>query len=520
MTDTAEGRAQAAQPAAPFTLAFYAQETPAKEALTDGRRRYSFEEFDRLVNRTANVLADLGIGRGDRVAVLMHNSIESYVIGYAVGKIKANVVPVGYRLKGKEIEYVVNNSQSKALVMGAEFEGVVRPVLDDFENISSDSILISGGDLPWGARLEEKIEAASDVFVESDQEEAGSSIIYTSGTTGRPKGAFRDNRPRDLELIMSIVSNFRITTDDRHIVTCPLYHSAPPVFAGLHTILGGFVYVMPKFDPEQFLKVIDEEKITSTFMVPTMLNMVANLPEEVKKKYDLGSMRNLVVGGAPFHISTKRSIAEMFENDCMFEFYGSTETGINTILLPEEQLSKTESCGKVFDGNDILLLDEDRKPVKQGEVGELFMKNNMLIDGYFRNKAATDESFHEGYLSVGDMAYMDEEGYYYIVDRKKDMVISGGVNIYPAEIEITLNHHPKVFDSAVIGIPDEQWGESLKAFVVLKAGCEATAEEIIDYCKENLAHYKKPKCVEFISELPRNPSGKMVKKLLREQQGT
>jgi acyl-CoA synthetase (AMP-forming)/AMP-acid ligase II len=302
-------------------------------------------------------------------------------------------------------------------------------------------------------------------------------------------------------------------------VTCPLYHSAPPVFAGLHTILGGFVYVMPKFDPEQFLKVIDEEKITSTFMVPTMLNMVANLPNEVKKKYDLGSMRNLVVGGAPFHISTKKTILEIFDNDCLFEFYGSTETGINTILLPEEQLSKTESCGKVFDGNDILLLDEDRKPVKQGEVGELFMKNNMLIDGYFRNKTATDESFHEGYLSVGDMAYMDEEGYYYIVDRKKDMVISGGVNIYPAEIEITLNHHPKVFDSAVIGVPDEQWGESLKAFVVLKAGCEATAEEIIDYCKENLAHYKKPKCVEFISELPRNPSGKIVKKLLREQQG-
>ncbi len=517
MTDNAENQPQAAQPPAPFTLPFYAQETPSKEAVTDGTRRLNFSEFDKLVNRAANVLADLGIGRGDRVAVLMHNSIESYVIGYAVGKVKANAVPVGYRLKGGEIEYVVNNSQSKALLMGAEFEGVVRPIIEKLENVTPDRILISGGDASGAACFEDKLEKASDVFMEEDQEEASSSIIYTSGTTGRPKGAFRDNRPRDLELIMSVVSNFRITTDDRHIVVCPLYHSAPPVFGGLHTILGSFVRIMRKFDAEQFLKTVEEEKITSTFIVPTMLNMVASLPDDVKKKYDLSSMRNLVVGGAPFHISTKKAILNLFPKDCLFEFYGSTETGINTILLPEEQLEKPESCGRVFDGNEILLLDEDRKPVKQGEVGELFAKNNMLVDGYFRNKQATDDSFHDGYMSVGDMAYMDERGYYYIVDRKNDMVISGGVNIYPAEIEIALNHHPKVFDSAVIGVPDEKWGESLKAFIVLKPGLQATEEEIIEYCMENLAQYKKPRQVEFISEMPRNPSGKILKKSLRER---
>ncbi len=515
MTDNAENQPQAAQPPAPFTLPFYAQETPSKEAVTDGTRRLNFSEFDKLVNRTANVLADLGIGRGDRVAVLMHNSIESYVIGYAVGKVKANAVTVGYRLKGGEIEYVVNNSQSKALLMGAEFEGVVRPIIEKLENVTPDRILISGGDASGAACFEDKLEKASDVFIEEDQEEASSSIIYTSGTTGRPKGAFRDNRPRDLELIMSVVSNFRITTDDRHIVVCPLYHSAPPVFGGLHTILGSFVCIMRKFDAEQFLKTVEEEKITSTFIVPTMLNMVASLPDDVKKKYDLSSMRNLVVGGAPFHISTKKAILNLFPKDCLFEFYGSTETGINTILLPEEQLEKPESCGRVFDGNEILLLDEDRKPVKQGEVGELFAKNNMLVDGYFRNKQATDNSFHDGYMSVGDMAYMDERGYYYIVDRKNDMVISGGVNVYPAEIEIALNHHPKVFDSAVIGVPDEKWGESLKAFIVLKPGRQATEEEIIEYCMENLAQYKKPRQVEFISEMPRNPSGKILKKSLR-----
>ncbi len=514
MTDAAESPAQ--EPA-PFTLAFYAQETPDKEALTDGITRLSFSELSKLVNRAANVLTDLGIGRGDRVAVLMYNSLDSCVTGSAVGKVKANAVPVGYRLKSAEVEYVVNNSQSKALVMGADFEGVINPIIDKLENVSRDRIIVCGGDLPWGVRMEARLESASDVFIESDLEEESSSIIYTSGTTGRPKGAFRDNRPRDMELLMSIITNFRVTTGDRHIVTCPLYHSAPPFFAGLHTILGAFVYVMRKFEPEEFLRIVETEKITSTFMVPTMLNMVANLPDDVKKKYDLGSMRNLVVGGAPFHISTKKAIIELFPNECLFEFYGSTEMGINTILLPEEQMERPGSCGRAFDGNEIVLLDDDRNPVKQGEAGEFYVKNSMLIDRYFRNKKATDDSFHNDYMSVGDMAYMDEEGYYYIVDRKKDMVISGGVNIYPAEIEIALSDHPKVFDSAVIGIPDEQWGESLKAFIVLKPGCEATAQEIIEYCKETLAHYKKPKIVEFISEMPRNPSGKLMKKLLRER---
>ena len=516
MTDKTEGQAAATQPPAPFTLAFYAQETPAKEALTDGKTRLTFDELSRLVNRTANALSDAGIGRGDRVAVLMHNSIAGYVASYAVGKLKANTVPVGYRLKGPEIEYVINNSQSKALMMGAEFENVVGPVVEKFENVTPDTIFVSGGDLPWGSPMEDKIEAASDVFIESDQEESSSSIIYTSGTTGRPKGAFRDNRPRDMQLIMGVVSGFRITTDDRHIVTCPLYHSAPPVFAGLHTILGGSVYVMTKFDPEEFLRIVDEEKITSSFMVPTMLNRVANLPDDVKGKYDLSSMRNLVVGAAPFHITTKKAITALFPNECLFEFYGSTETGINTILLPEEQLRKPGSCGRAFEGNEIALLDEDRQPVKQGEVGELYAKNTMLIDGYFRNKEATEQSFYDDYMTVGDMAYMDEEGFYYIVDRKKDMVISGGVNIYPAEIEIVLNHHPKVMESAVIGVPDEEWGESLKAFVALKEGCDATAEEIIEYCLENLADYKKPRIVEFIDAIPRNPTGKILKKKLRE----
>jgi len=503
---------------APFTLAYYAQETPQKTALADGQRQYSFKEFETFTSRIANILADLGVGRGDRIAILMHNCIERFLIGYAAGKLKANTVPIGYRLKSSEVEYIINNSQSMALVMGVEFDDVVQPIVERLENISPDKILVTGGELSWASGIDEKLKSAPDTFTESDPEESGSSIIYTSGTTGRPKGAFRDNRPRDMQLLMSIISNFRITTDDRHIVTCPLYHSAPPVFAGLHTTLGAYVYIMEKFDPENFLQAIEEEKITSTFMVPTMLNMIANLPEEVKRKYDVSSMHNLVVGGAPFHISTKKSILEFFPGDCLFEFYGSTETGINTILQPDEQITKSGSCGRVFEGNEILLLDEDRKFVAQGKVGELFMKNNMLIDGYYRNQKATDESFHNDFLSVGDMAYMDEDGYYYIVDRKKDMVISGGVNIYPAEIEIVLNHHPKVFDSAVVGVPDEQWGESLKAYVVLKPGCETTTEELIEYCGQNLAGYKKPKIVEFIDDMPRNPSGKILKKQLREQE--
>ncbi|MFQ5459098.1 MAG: class I adenylate-forming enzyme family protein, partial [Myxococcota bacterium] len=271
------------------------------------------------------------------------------------------------------------------------------------------------------------------------------------------------------------------------------------------------------FDAESFLASVDRDKITTAFVVPTQLNRIANLPGFVKRRYDVSSMRALITGAAPCHHSVKVKTVELFGPDCFYEFYGATETGINTLLGPEDQLRKPGSCGRALAGNEIRIIGEQGEEVPTGEVGQLYVRNKMLITGYYKNREATEESLLEGFFSVGDMARIDEEGFIYIVDRKKDMVISGGVNIYPAEVESVLRTHPAVYDCVVIGVPDEEWGESLRAIVVLRPGQETSAETLSDFCRERLADYKVPRAFDFIDEIPHNPSGKPLKRELRDR---
>jgi acyl-CoA synthetase (AMP-forming)/AMP-acid ligase II len=281
-------------------------------------------------------------------------------------------------------------------------------------------------------------------------------------------------------------------------------------------VLGGTAVIMKEFDAEEALRLIDRYRITNMFMAPTMYNFILTLDDEVKLKYDLGSVRTLVSAGAPLPTRVKEGIIRLFPNAGLNEFYGSTESGFNTNLRPEDQLKTTRSVGKPVLFNDIKILDDDGNPVKPGEVGLIYVKNPYFFKGYLDDEEETRRAFREdGYLTVGDMARQDAEGFIYIVDRKKDMVISGGVNIFPAEIEDVLYQHPGVKEAAVIGIPDEKWGESLKAFIVPR-GESLSEQEVIDFCKQHLASYKKPKSVEFLTELPRNPAGKVLKTVLRE----
>jgi len=500
----------------PFTLEFQAFHQHDKIALVDLERRVTFSALNQRVNRLANALSGLGIGRGDRVAVLLHNRAEWAEVMFAMGKLKASSVPVGYRLKGPEIEYIMNNSEAKAMILGEEFLDVVAPVMTRFEHVPPGNVLIVGEKVAHGFRAyEEVIASGSAAEPPTNPEETGSSIIYTSGTTGTPKGAYRAVQPRDLETLMDIIGQFGFSMNDTHLVSCPLYHSAPPFFAFVHFIFGGTVVVSRQFDAEQFLATVEREKATTAFLVPTQLSRIAHLPEAVKRKYDLSSMRALITGAAPCHHSTKVKTIALFEPACFYEFYGSTETGINTILRPEDQLRKIGSCGRVVAGNEIRILGEDGKEVPVGQVGELYVKNNMLITGYYKNEKATKESLLGGYFSVGDMARVDEEGYYTIVDRKNDMVNSGGVNIYPVEIEIVIRAHPDVFDCVVFGVPDEDWGERLHACISLRPDHETSAEAILDFCKPRLAGYKIPREIEFVAEIPYNPSGKPLKRELR-----
>lgn len=502
----------------PFTIQFQAHHNADKIAIIDGDLRLTFRDFNRRVNRLANALSEAGIDRNDRVAVLMHNRAEWAEVLYAMQKLKSSAVPIGYHLKGPEIEYIMNNSEAKALIAGEEFLNVVEPVMSNFKHIRNNNLIILGDRVPAPfKRYESLMEGASEKELDTDPEETSSSIIYTSGTTGTPKGAFRDNQPRDLETLMDIISGFGLTMSDVHYVTCPIYHSAPMFFTAINLVFGATVVIARHFDPEAFLSTVDRERVTSAFVVPTQLNRLANLPAAVRERYDLSSMRALITGAAPCHHSVKVKTVDLFGPNCLYEFYGATETGINTLLRPEDQLRKPGSCGKALAGNDMKIICEDGKEASTGEVGQLYVKNNMLITGYYKNRKATDESLLEGYFSVGDMARVDDEGFFYIVDRKNDMVISGGVNIYPAEVENTLRAHPSVYDCVVIGVPDEEWGESLQAIVALKPDAEACAEDLADFCKERIADYKVPRGFEFIDEIPHNPSGKPLKRELRDK---
>ena len=511
----------------PGTLDFVVRQNAKAEAIVDGEVRWTYDEWDAHACRLASFLRDRwGIGAGDRVAWMLHNRAEQFALAFALQKLGALGVPLGFRLTGPEAAYIVDDSDAKAVVCEAAFARRLEGALGAMPKVPEDCFVVVGPDAERGGALPKALPFEDALAVGSPERfvterGAGGSIIYTSGTTGRPKGAFRDpgdERPdATREFLIGVAMGFRYAPPERHLVACPLYHSAPPAFAGVAHLLGGTVFVMRRFDAEQALDLIQRERITSAFLVPTILNRITSLPEEVLARYDLSSMQRLLVGAAPFPFHVKERTVALFPNPCVYEFYGATETAINTILQPEDQLRKPGSCGRIVPGNEIRILDDEGREVPVGEVGTLYVRNPTLITGYYKKQEATDECLRDGFFTVGDVARVDEEGFYYIVDRKKDMIISGGVNIYPAEIEAELRQHPAVYDCAVIGVPNAEWGEEVKAVVQLREGARASEEEIREFLAARVADYKRPRSVDFVAELPYNPSGKLLKRELRNR---
>jgi acyl-CoA synthetase (AMP-forming)/AMP-acid ligase II len=336
-------------------------------------------------------------------------------------------------------------------------------------------------------------------------------MIYTSGTTGHPKGAWRPNGV-DIANVLQVISIFGLHQDDVHLMCGPGYHSAVSFFSALHGVLGATVVMQPRFDAEGALDLIARHRVTTTFMAPTLLQRLVEAQERAPR--DTSSLRAIILGAAPCPHALKIRAEAVF-GQVLWEFYGATETGINTVLRPEDQLRKPGSCGTAVPGQEIHLIAEDGTEAAPGQPGEFMVRNTWLAE-YFNRPDATGKSLHDGFFSVGDVAYRDEEGYYFICDRRIDMIISGGVNIYPAEVEAALHAHPAVMDAAVIGVPDDEWGESVKAVVQLRDGAHATAEELIAFCGDRLAGYKKPKSVDFVEELPRDAAGKLLKRKIRE----
>ncbi|MFJ8268488.1 class I adenylate-forming enzyme family protein [Peribacillus asahii] len=474
----------------------------------------TYGELNARANRLANALSKRGFQKGDKVAVFMKNNAAHIDIIIGLSKIGIVIVPINYRLVGTEIDYIIRHSDSRGIILTAEYAGEIDALLPNLPQL--DTILVVGETKHTQMRdYEQFLESADDsepdvVVSETDPFYIG----YTSGTTGKPKGAVISHRSRVITGMVAAYE-YKIDESDVHLVGGPIYHAAPWIFLVMQLMVGGTLVIHESFQAEEVLADIEKYKITNTFLAPTMYTFLVNTKEEVKAKHDLTSIRVLISAGAPLATKTKQEILDFFSGADLHEFYGSTESAITLNIKPKDIRNKERSVGHPFPLVECLILDENKEPVQQGEIGELYFKAPYLLDEYYKNPEETAASFYNGYFTVGDMALTDEEGFYYIVDRKKDMLISGGVNIYPREIEEVLYTHPNILDVAVIGVPDPVWGESVKAIVVPRAGSILTEAEVITFCEGKIASYKKPKSVSFLSELPRNPSGKILKTELR-----
>ncbi len=502
-------------------LTHHASQTPEKTAVIDDRpglpvARLSFRELNERVNRLGHVLRARGVAPGDKVVWCGMNSIGIVSIMHAARKIGATAVPLNYRLTPEEAAYVVDHCDAAVVWVDAEFAPLIEKIRPQTPKLR-DVLVFDGPPGPAGL-------AADRLLAEADVSEPGGGLggrqaetmIYTSGTTGKPKGALRQGIG-DPEQVRRMVELIGYRPDDVYLTTGPLYHSGPGGFMLISQNLGGTVVLQRRFEPEDWLRLVAKYRVTTTFSAPTPIRMVCNLPAEVKARYDVRSMQRMIANAAPWSFALKEAYLASFPEESLWEVYGSTELGVNSILEPKDQRRKKGSCGRPAPTVELKLFDDDGGEVTQPHVpGELFVRSKTVFTTYYKAHDKYEEDRRGAFHTVGDMAYFDEEGFYYICDRKKDMIISGGMNIYPAEIEAALEHHPAIVDAAVFGIPSEEWGEAVHAVVVTQPGVKLSESEVIDYAREHLAGYKIPRSVAFLDEIPRTGSGKILKRVLRE----
>ena len=379
------------------------------------------------------------------------------------------------------------------------------------------NIFVAGGDAPAGTTHVDRLLEGSITTggIDKATDDDAAVVVYTSGTTGKPKGAVRKFPKDTMQAAFRFILATPMRADDVHLVTCPLYHSTAFGFLSLSWVLGATAVLMDHFDAKQFLELVDRYRVTTTAVVPTMLHRVLDLPPEIRQAYDTRSLRAVFAGGAPLPAPVASDFMDVF-GDVVFNFYGATETGLVTLGTPRDLREAPGTIGPAVPGNEIRLLGEDKREVKEGEVGELYVKNFLLVSGYHKDEQATNDSMVDGFFSVGDLARKDRSGRFFIEGRKRDMVISGGVNVYPAEVEAALEGHPDVAEVAVVGVPDREWGERVRAFVVKKAGSTVDEAALKLFAREKLAGPKVPRDFVFLDALPRNPTGKVLKRELRD----
>jgi acyl-CoA synthetase (AMP-forming)/AMP-acid ligase II len=499
-----------------------AKKFPGRVALKDRERSYTYPETNRRVNKLAHSLLSLGLSKGDKVAVLLENCIEMVEVYLATAKTGLVIVPVGFRLVGSEVEYIVSDSDAKVFIVHNAFTPTVDSIRQNLNGIGLDRYIVVGEERAGYGEYEAFMRDAPEGEPEATVEPGDTWIlIYTSGTTGTPKGVVRSHESHVAFYLIN-AADFGFNEHDVCLNIMPLCHINSTFFTFTFTYIGGSVYVHParSFKAEEILEIIERERITFISLIPTHYSLILNAAEDARKR-DVGSIRKLLCSSAPVWKDMKLAIMDFFPGAELYEAYGSTEAGIVTILKPEDQLRKLGSIGFESLGTDLIrILDEDGEEVDVGEIGELYSRGPMLFDKYHKLPEKTAASFRGGWFSAGDLARRDEEGFFELVDRKDNLIITGGEHVYPSEVEKRICAHPGVRDVAVVGMHHEKWGEAVTAFVTPKYRDDPpTEQEIISFCRGTMASYKLPKTVHFISqeEMPKTGSGKVIHRVLREQ---
>ncbi len=496
----------------------HGQERPDKPAITFGDRTVTFGDFDRRSNQVANALVAEGIGPADRVAILDKNSVEYFELLLGGAKVNAANVAVNWRLAAPEISQILQDSEAKVLVVGQEFAAMLLALVPELSAVKK--IVVVGGADGFES-YEDWVGAQPDTDpgVKSGPKDVGFQL-YTSGTTGLPKGVMLTN-DNLFSLLPIAAPDWGFTEDSVNLVAMPLFHIGGSGYATVGLFVGCHTILMREVDPAAMLAIIPEKNVTNMFAVPAVLQFMLMVPGV--NETDFSTLHTVVYGASPISVEVLSGSIKTFGSN-FIQAYGMTETtGAIVALMPEDHdpdgpnAHRLRAAGKAMPGVELRIVDPDTgDDVPPGEVGEIWARTGQNMLGYWRNEEETKNTItDDGWLKTGDAGYLDEDGYLYIHDRVKDMIISGGENVYPAEIENCLMSHPGIADVASFGIPSEKWGESVHALVVKAAGADPTPEDIIAFARERLAHFKCPTGVGFVDALPRNPSGKILRRELR-----
>jgi len=502
---------------------------PDKDAIVFEDKRYTFSQLSERVNRLANGLLKLGVSKGDRVSFLQVNCNQCVENYFAVAKTGAIYMPLNFRAKEKELGYMLNTAEAETLIAGERYIPLIKSIRPELKTLKNFiSIENKHDDMLY---YEDIISSSPDDEVVVDiGEDDTTMLMYTAGTTGFPKGVMLSHNSFSA-YVLENVTPADPTSDESNILTVPLYHVAG-IQAMMAAIYGGRTLVMERqFEPEEWMTLVEKEKVNRAMMVPTMLKQLLDHPDF--KKHDLSSLRVITYGAAPMPLPVIRKALEEFPGVSFINAFGQTETASTiTALGPEDhvltgteeekekKLKRLASIGKPMADVEMKVVDEEGNTLPQGEVGEILARGPRVMSGYWKDEEKTAKTIDkDGWVHTGDVGYVDEDGYYFLSGRSSDMIIRAGENISPEELENVIRDHPKVGDVAVIGVPDETWGEEPRAVVIPKKGEKPTEEEIMEYCRQNLASFKRPRSVVFVDELPRNPMGKLIKKDIREKYG-